>query len=434
MLLSSILILPSGCGGGSRSVSPAIPGGVTAPAAGRGQVRFTIRWPETTPTRLIPLSAKSIKFRCLDADDEDEVILEVVVPQGQSMVTLDLPSVRVRIEAEAHANQDGTGQVLAKGGVTVLVKEARVTAEKLSLGSVISQVKLSQSQADIAYDQSVEVSADALDADGAVLLTAPESWEWTPDDVSAAAAAVEYAPSGGRLSVRAKKDGAVAFTVREKETGKTARLNVTSHGQTEQPPSDPPYEFGLNIPSEVHVAAGDIAEIVAVYKHPDGRLENVPLMFTEPHGAQLVGEFNGRIRIRGTTPTKSAGVTADAGISVNAGGGWQTVRIITKGRLLVGSIYGREPGADVRCAVYLDDSLVASFTDKPNEMGEPDRVNMFKLNAAPGLHKLRIVNLSPVSATITAKITNPFRSIGYQDMGLSANASDSQWIRIPEEE
>jgi hypothetical protein len=235
--MTSLLAAP-GCGGGSSPI--ASPGtGTSIPAMRRGQVRFTIKWPEkATPTRLIPQVAQSLKFRCLDADDEDEVISEVVVPRGQSIVTLELPSVHVKIDAAAHANGDGSGQVLAKGDVTVLVKEAQVTSEKLTLDSVITEVKLSQDTVTLQPDSPVAVSANAYDETGAVVLTDPEGWEWTPDDATAGTI-VEFRPTGYLLSLAARQSGSASFTVREKETGKTARLAVTSHASTPSPSPTP---------------------------------------------------------------------------------------------------------------------------------------------------------------------------------------------------
>lgn len=237
LLAGTLLAVAPGCGGGGAPT--ALPGGgISAPAAGRGQVRFTIKWPENSPTRLIPQAAQSIKFRCLDADDEDEVISEVVVRRDQTVATLDLPSVWVKIIAEAHAGDDGTGQVLAKGNITVQVKEAQVSSEKLTLDSVISEVKVDTAEIDLPANTNAEVNAYAVDATGAVVLTAPGNWEWTPEN-ALASDTVDFIPAGDRLILQAKKDGTVVFTVKETETGKTARVTVISHAPTTTPTPTP---------------------------------------------------------------------------------------------------------------------------------------------------------------------------------------------------
>lgn len=368
LLLAASLLAAAGCGGGgSGSTSTVVPGvGTSTPAATRGQVRFTIKWPEKTTTRLIPQAAESIKFICKDADDEDEQIMEQVVPRGQTVVTLDLPSVRVRIDAEARSVSDGSGQVLAKGGVTLLVKEARATAEKLTLDSVITQVKLSQNDISVSGDQSVEVSADALDTEGAVVLTAPENWEWMPEDGSAGDI-VSYQPTGHKLNVQARKIGTAAFTVKEKETGKTARLTVNSHKDpTDSGPGPVTGQPGYVIqPSTIDLTAGDVLHLQAYWRDNDGNMT--------PQGAIFHGDAYGVYQIYnkhdGTRPFVALR-QGETTLHVQTDGGMLYVPVHVSGYMIAVTLHPGDTGLSGDVEVYVDDTMVMRGNIEGNDLGQ----------------------------------------------------------------
>lgn len=127
LLLAWLLLALAACGGS----------GAESTSARRGRVKVTITWPSS---RAIPAETRSIRVvaKVLEPVDGPEVANHVVArPVGQvnSQIVLDnIPSVKVRLTATAHASSDGTGASLASGSTEVRVPEANSASASILLG------------------------------------------------------------------------------------------------------------------------------------------------------------------------------------------------------------------------------------------------------------------------------------------------------------
>lgn len=114
-----------------------------AKAVSRGRVTLTVNWPSS---REIPSATRSIKIVAFSLGPDQgiqvgEVVVQRPANQPTSQVVLeDLPSVKVRLTATAHASTDGTGDVLAQGSKDVDVPENSTVPASISLQAQSEQV------------------------------------------------------------------------------------------------------------------------------------------------------------------------------------------------------------------------------------------------------------------------------------------------------
>lgn len=233
-LLSTLAfaLLP-GCGGSGNSDSPTVPG--------RGEVVFTMHWPERSPaeaTRLIPKASNSLRFKVFEkrtgSDDEPKLITERVEPRPaddpsglppSSTVRIDgLPAVAVRIEISAHPSAEGTGTAQASGTVEMKIEENKESTQAITLASTIAQVRITPESGEIGVGKQKAFFANAYDSSDALVLTARDKWQWTIADTSVVEKLFD---SDSSILLRGvKRDAATVVTARETESNKGAAVNV----------------------------------------------------------------------------------------------------------------------------------------------------------------------------------------------------------------
>jgi hypothetical protein len=375
-----LAVVLTGCGGGGGT-----PAGRRA-----GQVRFNIAWPERQTSRFIPQGAESIKLIAREKGDDDELILEKVVPRGERVVTLDLPSVEVTIEAQACANADGSGQVLAKGATTITVQEMQVASASLTMDSVITHVRFTPEKAELQEGSSLTVTASAMDANGAIVLTSPNAWEWQPEN-SHTTTVAGYRTFGGTITLRGKWGGSGAFLVKERETGKTARLPVTVAATDPVPPL-PGNGPGLFItPDPLVLRAGETVRLQSFRRDEGGNVGPGHVTFSP-------GDANVALITRPgqSMPDELIGVAQGKGyIMAWDGGKPLTVPVEVKGHLLWVYI---SPGEGNAAEVSVDGQQLVYATPEGNELGRRitygTGVYAIPVSIGPGKHTMRVKNVS----------------------------------------
>jgi hypothetical protein len=367
-----------GCGGGGGTPAGRKP----------GQARFTIAWPERSVSRLIPQRAESIKLIAKEKGDEDEVILERVVPRGERVVTLDLPSVEVTVEAQARANVDGTGQVLAKGATTLQIQEMQVASAALTMDSVITSVQLTRSDVSIQEGSATQVTANAVDASGAIVLTNPSGWDWRSGSADTDSV-VSWSADGATLSLTGKWNGSCAFVATEKETGRTARLTVTCTGSSPPPPGTEPGVFIT--PHPLVFTAGEPVTLEAFYRDHLGRVRKIPPAFS----SAISGEMHQRGE--GQLADEFIGITQSKGyLGVIYQGEMVNFPAEVRGYVLQVGVPWDEPGNAAE--VSLDGAPMVRATPEGNALGHRmqfgSKLWCFPVQLAPGKHTIRVKNVS----------------------------------------
>lgn len=242
MLLLAFAALPpfvlSGCGSSGGDVpyyigppdpsppDPSLPGG------SRGEVVFTVRWPERSPTattRFIPGASNSLRFRVfekrLGSAEAPKLLVERVEPRPTdgpdglppaSIVRLEgLPAVTVGVEISAYPTFDGTGTAQAAGAVEVKVEEGKEARQDVTLQSTIAEVRIAPEPAEVGFSRTQEFTATAYDAAGAIVLVAPGRWRWT---VGGTGVVRIVSTDGDRITLSGERGGQEACPLRATET------------------------------------------------------------------------------------------------------------------------------------------------------------------------------------------------------------------------
>jgi hypothetical protein len=210
--LTPLLTVPvlTGCGGASQ--------GVKAPMTGRAT--FSVVWPE--PARLIPFAAKSIRVEM--RRNGSAIASQLLVrPEngGPTSVTFtNLPVDTLTAHAAAYPEADGIGTAQAVGSVSVVVKAGENVSFTLTMDSTIDRLDLIPATSILNIGQQAQLTATALDATGAVVLTAPEKHQWVSSDN-----AVVSVSNVGLVTALAAGTATINFT--ELESGKSATATVT---------------------------------------------------------------------------------------------------------------------------------------------------------------------------------------------------------------
>ncbi|MBC8066332.1 MAG: hypothetical protein H7Y17_15990 [Chlorobia bacterium] len=215
LLLFACLILV-GCGGNNG-------GGANK---SNGKLALTIAWPERG--RLIPDAANSVKLVVLAGTDEvaSKVVARPPAGSGTTSVLIDkLPPIDLILKASAHPQADGTGAAQANGTVSVAVTANATTSTSILMASTIHHVSLSPSVSTIAFHESKEFTATALDQANNMILTSPSRWTWETSNGN-----LGLDPDGNTCTVTGNAVGSATLTVRETESGKhlAKAMSVTS--------------------------------------------------------------------------------------------------------------------------------------------------------------------------------------------------------------
>ena len=224
-LLFSAVVLTAylGCGGG----------GVSSGAT--GSVRITVMFPSDTselaPQRL-PYATESVRVTIGPSEAlvataqvpgwQEQVLLQKPPGGGQvSATTGSVPAGWVNVLAQAFANLQGTGDVIALAQTEVDVPAGGTATAYLVTEALTVVVELNVSTLDLELTQSGILIATAKDADGAVIIGADFVWDSNDQAVATVAA---LSPSATVTSVA---DGNCEVTATETITGKSAQCSVT---------------------------------------------------------------------------------------------------------------------------------------------------------------------------------------------------------------
>jgi hypothetical protein len=217
LMAVGLVLAAAGCGGGSRDTRPA--------ADARGAAEFTIRWPEPGG-RLVPATTASIR---ITLTRDGQTLAEQVVarpPTGQNTSTVRLQGLTpgaVVATAVAYPRADGTGTPLASGTIGLTIVADRSTPATLTMNSTIAAVTLSPATPSLRQGKTLALTATALDANGAVVLTDPINWSWSSSEPPIAT----VVPSGNPTTVTGVEVGTSTLTATERESGQSTAVAVT---------------------------------------------------------------------------------------------------------------------------------------------------------------------------------------------------------------
>jgi|GEM_PF-3169950 len=196
----------AGCGGGqSRSAT--------------GRVSLTVVWPERT--RLIPQATESVVARLTGPGGYDQPLL-FVRATGQSEVTqqwLDLQPGAYTLAGKAHPVADGSGTALASGSAGVQVEPGVTKSVVVTMNSTIDHVTITPADPSVVVGGTLQLTATAYDAVGAVVLTTPGKLDWTTTTGN-------LLTVNGTGLVTGVAAGSGGVTVTETESGKGASVTV----------------------------------------------------------------------------------------------------------------------------------------------------------------------------------------------------------------
>ncbi len=223
LFLLSLLVILGGCAGSGA--------GSELYAAGNAGLVVTIQWP--SQTRVLPIAAKAVQVDVLQGGKR--VGRKVAVRPGtgtQTTVTLDaLPAGPLVMEATAFPELDFNGSETAASGIPQAKGSAPVTAEAgktaqvtVTMDSTIVRYTISPSPLKVKLNvvEGAKLTATAYDAQNRVVMTLPQlQLTWT----SANPLIAVVSPTLGL--VRGDQEGQTTVTVVDKESGKSASVQVT---------------------------------------------------------------------------------------------------------------------------------------------------------------------------------------------------------------
>ncbi|HET6383792.1 MAG TPA: hypothetical protein VFJ58_10400, partial [Armatimonadota bacterium] len=185
VLLGFSLALLAGCGAGAGS--PGAATSSTTPSRGTGRAVFKIDWPPAPPGRLIPAATQSIGIVVsLNVVTAATQVVDRPAAGGQSVITLNnLPSGALTDTVTAYPQAGGLGTPLALGSSPVTITAGQSSAVALTLASSIDHLVVTPAAPMVIGGDTLQLMATAVDASGAMVLTAPGDLKW-----SSAAAAV----------------------------------------------------------------------------------------------------------------------------------------------------------------------------------------------------------------------------------------------------
>jgi hypothetical protein len=222
LIIGAWLCLLAGCGGGSN---PQL-----ATTGGQGRATLTVAWPART--RLIPDASNSIT---------------VIVHQGTTAVAnqtlarpaaggtstasfTSLPTGTLSVTANAYPNADGTGVAQASATIPLVIVSNQTTSFSITMNSTIDHLDLTAPTASVNAGATLQVTATAKDASGAVVLTTPSRLTWA----SSATGVATVDATGLVTGVTA---GSTDISVTDTESGKAAKTTVTVNAVSS--PSNP---------------------------------------------------------------------------------------------------------------------------------------------------------------------------------------------------
>ena len=234
----------AGCGGGSGNGKGAttLTSTSTSASLGVGRAVFTVLWPASAPTRLVPIAAQSIRVDILRGGTvvaSQLLSRPASVGSAGSSATLtfaNLPVDTLTARASAFPQADGSGTAQATGSVPVVIATGQTVPFNLTMASTIDHLDLSPAVASLGVGQQVQITETARDTPGNIVLTAPEKQQWVSSN-----AAVASVDANG--VVTALSLGTATVTVTDQESGKSAVAAITVAVQPTPSPIPTPDPF-----------------------------------------------------------------------------------------------------------------------------------------------------------------------------------------------
>lgn len=199
-------------------------GGSRSAIAGRGTVQLVVHWP--VRSRIIPAASASLKV-ALTAGNS--AIAQQIVPRppaGQNTTTLSftaLPPIALLVTVTAFPNADGTGVAQASGTVMATIIAGQAVQVTVDPESTIQSVSIAPADPSVSVNGVVTLTATALDAAGALVLTAADKWQWSVSDPAIAS----LTANGPSAEARGLAGGSVTVTAAETESGKTGTRTLS---------------------------------------------------------------------------------------------------------------------------------------------------------------------------------------------------------------
>ncbi|MCW3098187.1 MAG: hypothetical protein JWL77_3805 [Chthonomonadaceae bacterium] len=212
LIIGAWLCLLSGCGGGSN---PQLTG-----TGGQGRATLTVTWPART--RLIPDASNSITV--IVTQGTAPVAQQTLArPAAGGASTASFPSLQtgtLSVSATTYPNADGTGVAQATATIPLVIVANQTTSFSITMGSTIDHLDLTAPTASVKVGATLQVSATAKDASGAVVLTTPARLSW----LSSATGVATVDATGLVTGVGV---GSADISVTDTESGKAAKTTVT---------------------------------------------------------------------------------------------------------------------------------------------------------------------------------------------------------------
>ena len=220
-LFLTALFLP-GCGGSSPT-SPS----TDVAAASSGRAVFTVVWPASSTTRLIPLAARSIRVDVLRSNGT-VVASQLLARAGtdSASATLTFPNLPVQTltaRATALPQTDGTGTAQATGSVPLVIQAGQTVSFSLTMASTVDHLETNTATVPLTSGQTFQMTETARDAPGTsgnVVLTTPAKIQWKSSNMLAVSV-----DSDGLVT--ALSAGSATITVSDQESGKSVSADVT---------------------------------------------------------------------------------------------------------------------------------------------------------------------------------------------------------------
>ena len=200
--------LATGCGGKGHRYHEA-----------KGQIRFTVTWPTSAGSRVIPTSAQSLVVKIKQGSTL--LTSQTIVRPTTTATFSELPIGTLSVVVEAYATVDGTGTMLASATAPATISDGTTTSIDVTLASLIDHLEISPSPLTLGALQSGAITVTAKDAGGSIVLVSPSSLSFSSSNASVISVdSTGLVTAGGSI-------GSATVTVSEADSGKTANLSVT---------------------------------------------------------------------------------------------------------------------------------------------------------------------------------------------------------------
>jgi len=217
----------AGCGGGGTTAAAK-----SAKTAGR--FALTVKWP--TPSRLIPTASNSIDAVLTSGGTTlaHKLLVKPTEAPWTTTVTFDnLTPGAVTLTAKAYPTADGSGTAQATGAAGATITAGAQSSVTISMASTIDHLAITPASPTINVGDQLQFTETALDAQGNIVLTAPQNILWATSNSFTA-----QMHSGTGLSFGVHL-GNSTITVTDKETGKTGTTILTVNDPQAAPAKTP---------------------------------------------------------------------------------------------------------------------------------------------------------------------------------------------------